>query len=91
MDVVLDIFRDVEVDDVLDAGDVDAAPGDVRGDEDSMRSFAKIRQRLRALSLRPIRMNARDRMPLPLQDVIEPLGIDFSSGEDERAAKLLVE
>src|SRR5690349_14502034 len=46
MDVVLDVLRDVEIDHVADAGDVDAASRDVGGDEDAMLSFAEALQRL---------------------------------------------
>ena len=91
MDVVLDIFRDIEIDHVLDSRNVDAAAGDVGGHENAVRAFAKIVERLRALALRSVGMDACDRMPLPLQDVVQPLRIDFSSREHERRAELLME
>src|SRR5688572_32362216 len=43
--VVIDALRNVEVDHVLDAGDVDAASGDVRRDEDAMRAGAEVVER----------------------------------------------
>src|SRR4051794_27786592 len=91
MDVVLDVFRDIEIDHMLDSGNVDAAAGDVRCHQNAMRSFAKIVERLRALALRTIGMDARDRMSLPLQDVVQPLRVDFSPRENERGAELLMQ
>ncbi len=91
VDVVLDVLGDVEVDDVLDAGDVDAAAGDVGGDEDAVLTFAESLQRADAFVLRLVGVNARHRMSLALEDVEEPLGVDFSAREDERRSELLMQ
>src|SRR5688500_745639 len=91
MDVIVNALRNVEVDHVLDAGDVDAASGDVGGDENAMRAGAEVVERLHAPPLRTVRVNARDWMTLPFEDVIQPLGVDFAAREHTRRAELLME
>ena len=91
MDVVLDVFRDIEIDHMLDSRNVDTAAGDVRRHENAVRAFAKIVQRLRAFALRSIGMDARDRMSLPLQDVVQPFRVDLAAREHERRAELLMQ
>ena len=60
MDVVLRQRRNVEVDDVAERFDVDAARGDVGRDEHAIPAALESLERVGALRLRPIAVNARD-------------------------------
>ncbi len=58
VDVVLDRLRKIVVDDAPDVGDVDPAGGDVGRDEDAVAAAPEPFQRLAALLLRPVRVQA---------------------------------
>src|SRR6185369_1053526 len=81
----------VEVDDVAHARDVDAPGGDVGRHQDAVLALPEALERLGALPLREVRMDALHRMPLALQVAREPLGVRFAADEDERAPQLLME
>src|SRR5207247_6617168 len=53
VDVILHRLGNVEVDHVLNAGDVDAAAGDVGGHQDAVLALAECLQRLDAATLAP--------------------------------------
>src|SRR5258708_11089354 len=89
VDVVVHGLRDVEVDHVRDSGYVDATAGDVGGHEDAVSAFPEVLQCLGTPRLGAVRVDAGDGMSLPLEDVIEPLGVDLPPREDQRRAELL--
>src|SRR5262249_45684189 len=91
VDVVLDGLRQVEVDDVLDAGHVEAARRDVGGDEDGVLPLAEALERRDPLLLRQVRMDALDGMAVALEQAREPLGVRAPADEDQRRAELLVQ
>jgi hypothetical protein len=91
VDVVLDVLGNVEVDDVLDARDVDAASRDIRGHQDAMLACPERVQRADALVLRLIRVNARHGMTLAVEHGVQPLGVDLPACEHERRPQLLLQ
>ena len=66
VDVVLDRLGHLEVDDVADAGDVEAAGGDVGRHQDAVLALAEALERLRPLPLGEVGVDALDRVPLAL-------------------------
>ena len=83
MDVALGFARQVEVDHVADAGDVDAARRDIRGDQRAHAAAAHVLQRARSLALVHVAMQRRGRVPLPLQPRRQRLGIPLGGDEDD--------
>ena len=61
MDVLVDVVRHVVVDDVHDVLDVEASGGDAGGHEDGHAAGLKVCQRLLALGLQAVAVDAGDR------------------------------
>ena len=64
VDVILRILRDVEVDDVRHAGDVETAGGEIRRHQHLVKAGLETLQRFLPFALVPIRVHHRDRMPV---------------------------
>src|SRR5512132_2387244 len=84
MNVVLRGGRDVEVDDVAEGLDVNAACGDVRGHENPILPALESVERVRALRLRAIAVNARDPDPALLEKLPQSVRAMLCPREDER-------
>ena len=82
--VALAVLRRVEVDDVRDAVDVDAARGDVGGDERVDAAGLELRERLLALALALVAVHRERRVALVAQALDEPVGAALGADEDER-------
>ena len=89
--VALAILRRIEVDDVRDAVDVDAARGDVGGDERVDAAGLEARERLLALALGLVAVHRDGRLALRREALDEPVGAALGAHEDERALALGVE
>jgi hypothetical protein len=85
--IVLGIFRDVEIDDVGHAGDVDAARGDVGRDHDFVLAAFEAGQRLDALVLRAVRVKHRHGVVLRLQLVGDLVGAVLGAGKNQHAVE----
>src|SRR5690242_5705822 len=83
--VVLGLRGGVEVDDVRDAGDVDAARRDVRGDEGVDPAGLEARQRPLALGLRLVAMHRDGRDVVVAEALDEAVRAALGAHEDERA------
>src|SRR5205814_2534687 len=85
VDVALAVGRRVEVDDVRDAGDVDAARGDVGGHERVDLAADEGGEGALALALRLVAVHRDGGDALLGQALDEPVGPVFGAHEDERA------
>ena len=72
VDVVVDVVGDIEVEDVGNAFDIDAAGGDVRGDQDLRLGFGKVAQDLVTAALGHVAVEFAD---------VEALGDEFACQE----------
>ena len=88
VDVVLGHVGDVEVDDVRERLDVDAARGDVGRDEDAVAPLLEAGQRLRALRLRAVAVNALAGDALLQERLGQPVGAVLRAREDEHVLDL---
>ena len=77
------------VDDVGDAGDVDAAGGDVGGDQHLQLVLAEPGQRLLARDLRHVAVQGVGLEAALLEVVGDPLGLPLGAGEDDHLAGVL--
>ena len=84
------MLRHVVVDDVADAGDVDAARGDIGRDHDFIFAALETLERFHALALGPIRMQDGDGMAALFQLDARSDRRRVSSGEKIRALSKLV-
>ncbi len=84
MDVLLDVGRQVEVDDVLDVRDVETAGGNGRGDEDRGPSTAELPQGLLALTLRAVTVDGSNRVVFGSQERLERVRALLRLDEHER-------
>jgi len=88
--VVLGVHREVEVDDVRDALDVDAARGDVGRDEHARVSALERVERLDALALAAVRVNRR-RVDAGLLELARDLvGAVLGAREDQHRVERFV-
>ncbi len=76
---------ELEVDDVGDAVDVDAARGDVGRDEDADRAAAEALERALARALRLVAVDRRRRDAGSRELIAQAVGAVLGAGEDERA------
>ena len=86
MDVVLRRRRHVEVHDVAEPRHVDAASGDVGGDEHAARSRLEGGQGLRALGLAAVAVDAVGGHAAAAEAVGEPVRAVFGAREHQRIA-----
>jgi hypothetical protein len=77
--------RQLVVEDVRDAVDVDAACGDVGRDEDAHRAGAEALERTLSRALRLVAVDGSGRDAVAHQLVREPVGAVLGPGEDQRA------
>lgn len=86
VDVVVAEFRDVEIDDVRDAGDVDSTPDDIGGDEAANFSVAKVLHHAVATRLGQIAVDGSEAVDgtgfekFPVQ----PFGTEFRAAKHDR-------
>ena len=86
--VVFGVLRDVEVYDMADAGDVDAAGGDVGGDHDPVASGFETFEGFDALVLRAVRVEDGDGLIVGAQALGDAVRAVFGAGEDEGAGEI---
>ena len=84
VDVVLGGHRQLEVDDVGQAVDVDPAGGDVGRHEDRHPARLEVVQGPDPLGLAAVAVDRRGRDAVPLELLGEPVGAVLRAGEDER-------
>ena len=88
MDVVLWHRRHVEVDDVPERRDVDTARRDVRGDQHAVLAALEAGERLGALVLRAVAVDAFDLDALLGEEAHQLVGAVLRPGEDQRVVDL---
>jgi hypothetical protein len=86
MQVRLGVFRDVEVDDLLDAVDMDPAGGDIGRDEHVGTAAAEVGERTGASRLRVTAMDRDGAYSAPRERLREPINTMTGAAEDEGAA-----
>ena len=91
MDEVFGGHRQIEVDDVGDAFDVDAAGGDVGGDEHAVGALFEAVKGLIALSLRTVTMDARGFDAHAAQVLLQFVDAVLGAGEYQEAAGLVLQ
>ena len=84
VDVVLRRGRHVEVDDMAERGDVDAARGDVGRDQHAVLPALEAGERLGALRLRPVAVDALHLHAVLAEVLREPVRAVLRAREDER-------
>jgi len=84
MDVIVGLRRDVEVDDVAERRDVDSPRGDVGRDEHAVLAALEAGERLRALRLRAIAVNALDGEAGLAEMFGQPIGAVFGPRSSAR-------
>src|SRR5438067_9673782 len=89
--VVLRHVGQIEIDDVPDLRDVDAARRDVGRDQDPRASRAKAVERMVPLRLRTVPMDDRHPVPGPRQRLREAVGAALGAGEYQRRKLVLFE
>ncbi len=89
MHVALGNVRQVVVDHVTDAVDVDAAGGDVGGDQHAHLAFAEVGEHALALILRLVAVDRLGGDARGLEPAHDAVGAVLGAGEDERAVDRL--
>jgi hypothetical protein len=79
------VHWEVEIDVVRDAVDVDAARGDVGGDEDAHGADLEFVERTEPLTLRAVRVQGAGLDPGALELARDAIGAVLGAGEDEDA------
>jgi len=90
VDVVLGHGGEVEVDDVADAVDVDAAGDDVGRDEDAGAAALEAVERLLALRLRAVAVDGGTRDARAVERLGDAVGAMLGAGEDQHALELVI-
>ena len=88
VNVILGLFRDIVIDNVGDAGDVDAAGGDVRRDHDFIFATLESGERLDALVLRTVRVEDGDGMVGGFEPARDFVGTVLRAGEYQHAVEI---
>ena len=88
--VVFRHFRQVVVDHVADAADINAAGGDVGRDQQLHLAGAQLGNGAVALILVQVAVQRRGRMPLCVQLFGQPVGAALGGGEDQDLSKVAV-
>ena len=92
VDVVLRVHGHVEVDDVVNVGDVDAAGENVGGNEDAHAAVLEVLKGAAALALAAVAVDGLGAEALTVQALGQDLGARLGAGEDDDAVgALLVE
>ena len=89
MHIVLDRMRQIVVDHPADAGDVDAARGNVRRDQDAVATVAEAVKRLASLRLATIGVQALRRMAGIAERAGQAIGAVLRAREDQHVATVL--
>ena len=89
MHVVLGHVGEVKDDHVADVGHVDAAGGDVGRNQHPVEAVLESLQRLSALSLGAVGVDARRLVAGPLHALEDPIGAALRPGEDQRRERVL--
>jgi hypothetical protein len=85
VDVVVGHGRHVEIDDVAEGFHVDAAGGDVGGDQDPDAAALEGRERRRPLRLAPVAVDALTGDAVAREEVRQPVGAVLGAREDQGA------
>ena len=88
VNVVLGLPRHVEIDDMAERGHVDAARGDVGGDQHLIAAALESGERLGALRLRSIAVNALHLHPMLVEMPRQTIGAMLGPREHQRVAHL---
>src|SRR5215216_2496648 len=90
MDVALGVGRQLVVDDVRDARDVDAARGEIGGDQHAGAAAAEVVERLLAGVLRLVAVDRLGAHATILERLGDAIGAALGAGEDDDALERLV-
>src|SRR2546423_2901700 len=88
MDVIFRMLRDIVIDHVTDAGNVDASRRDIGRDHDLVFAALETFERLDSLALRSVRMHHGDGMFPLLQLVRDPIRAVLRPAENQRAIEI---
>ena len=91
VNVVVTVLRDVVVDDVRDAADVDPSADDVGGDQHADFATAERLHHFVAVRLRQVAVQDRDVRQLPSESCVQPVGSPFRAQEDQHLQRSLIE
>jgi len=83
VDVIFGMLRHVEVNDVADVGDVEAAGGDVGGDEDFVFAVAEALEGLFAFALGAVGMENRDGVVILFEHVPDSVSAIFGAAKND--------
>ena len=83
MDIVVTKFRDVVVDDVRNARDIDAATDNIGGDQQRHFSLPELRHGSGPCALGHVPVNGTDGFHAVGEESINSMGLDFRSTEDD--------
>ena len=89
VDVVFGVVGNVEIDDVADSANVDAATDDVGGDQDGNRAVAKSAHDAIASGLGQIAVDGRNPFDARLEPLGQFVGPALGAGEDDALARLV--
>uniref|UniRef100_A0A182JJJ6 Uncharacterized protein n=1 Tax=Anopheles atroparvus TaxID=41427 RepID=A0A182JJJ6_ANOAO len=88
--VLLHLRRQVEVDHLLDVGNVETAGGNGRRHQDRAAAAAEQPQGLLALVLRPVAVDAGNRVVVAIEELLQRVGRLLRLDEDQRQTVLVV-
>jgi transglutaminase-like putative cysteine protease len=91
VDIAFRVDGNIKIDNVRDAVDVDAAGGDVGGDERAHAAGAEVFQRALARTLRLVAVDGSSGVAVLLQVLDHAVGAVLGAGEDDRALQRRVE
>ncbi len=84
VDVLFDVGREVEVDDVLDMRDVETARSDGRGHQNGRLARAEPLEGVLALALAAVAVNRRHRVPVAVEELFQRVGAALRLDEHQR-------
>lgn len=91
MHVLVEVSRQIVVDDMLDSGDVEAARGHRSGDEDGPIAIAEAIERRLAFVLRAVSVDADCRVGVAKKEALEIVGAALRLHEHQRERVWLYE
>ena len=83
VNVILGMLRDIVVDDMADIGDVQAASGNIRGDQHFVPPITKAAQSLLAFALRSVGMKDSDGVVVAFEQMGDAVGAVFGAAKDD--------